>query len=238
MSQYRASDRQIQLLYLNEELLIAVSTVETGITILQSNRLYRSNEFPFMLMLSSGIERVLKIVQHLAVFNAEGEFRPVCWTHNLDHLRAWVLRECFTAAYLTKPNMHADRDYLAGDPLLKAMFAVLSDFGDARGSRYLYMDAIANPNMQGAGDRWPKRQWERLELLCINAAGGIQVELIEEQHKQATRQLVGVIERFMRIIGRLFRFGGLGELALPPSTYFSQFIRMDEHEFGTVAYRV
>lgn len=238
MPQHRASDRQIQMLYVNEELLIAVSTVETGMAILQNNHLYRRNEFPLMLMLSSGIERVLKIVQHLGVFNTEGRFRAVRRTHDLGALRIWVLRECFTATYRTKPNMHADRDYLTNDPLLLAMFGVLSDFSDARGSRYLYMDAIANPQMEDASDRWPKRQWERLEMLCIDTAGGIRPEIIEQQHKEATRQLVGVVERFMRIIGRLFRFGGLGDAALPPSTYFSKFIRMAEHEFGTVAYPV
>lgn len=34
------------MLYVNEELLIAVSTVETGMAILQNNHLYRRNEFP------------------------------------------------------------------------------------------------------------------------------------------------------------------------------------------------
>jgi hypothetical protein len=237
VSVQRTSDRQRQFLYVDQELTMATSAIESGLAILQHNHLYRRNEFPFMLLLSNGIERLLKIVQHLAVFNAEGRYRAVGKTHRLDDLCAWVLTNCFTADYLTLPDMQADREYLASDPMLSATLAVLSSFADVKGDRYIYMDAIVNPNIPGAADRWPSRQWARLEQAFIDLAGGVVVERVEQQHHAATRELVGVIEHFMRVIGRLFAFGGLGETGRQLSGYVSRFTRMTEGDYGKAEYR-
>ncbi|HEY8600037.1 MAG TPA: hypothetical protein VIL85_16490 [Thermomicrobiales bacterium] len=146
MPQYRAGDRQLQELAADQELVAAISTVEPGLAILQNNRLYRRNEFPVMLLLSTGIERILKVVLHLATYHTAGQFGRIEFTHNLIALRSQVLVRVFTSEYLWKPNMHADRDYLANDELLGVMIEVLAIFADARrGSRYVHMDSIADP---------------------------------------------------------------------------------------------
>lgn len=237
MPQYRANDDVLQFLYVEQELTIAVSTVETGMAILQNNHLYRRNEFPFLLLLSTGLERVLKIVQHLIVFEDESHYRPVRHIHDLEALRGWVLANCFTPDYLTRPNMPADRDYLANDSMLIATFKVLSAF--ALADRYLYMDAIADPNLPDAADRWPSRQWAKLENVFIDQVGGVwPIEGIEDRHRYASRQLVGVIERLMRIVGRMFAFRRFGDTGSQLSVRLSHFTRMDEQEFGTVTYKV
>ena len=239
MSHYRANDAQLQLIYLNEELRIAVSAIESGLAILQSNYLYRRNEFPFMLLLANGIERIMKIIQYLAIHSETGQFQRLPRIHDLMELRDWILARCFTPEYLAKPNMFADQKYFSGDSMLAEVMQVLSDFAEAKSSRYLYLDAIADPSSQDIADRWPSRRWAKLEGVFIENVGGVwPIEGLEDRHHYASQQLVGVIERLMRILGRLFAFGGLGEIGMQVSSYLSHFTRMGEEEFGTVEYRV
>ena len=238
MSQYRASDKQLQELYVDQELVTAISTIESGLAILQNNRLYRRNEFPVMLLLSTGIERLLKVVLHLAIHDAEGRFHKLGRTHSLGDLRTQVLGKVFTQSYLAKPNMQADHDLLANDALLGEIFMVLTDFADS-GGRYIYMDSITNPNLPEAADRWPSRQWARLETAIIKRLGEpLNVKAVEEQHHFASHHLVITIERFMRIVGRMHAFGGLGELGKRYSAYLSHFTRMGESDFGRTSYVV
>ncbi len=246
MPQYQAKDESLQFLYVDKEFLTAISTIETGMAILQNNRLGRRNEFPFMTLLANGIERLLKIVQHLAVFHVGGRYLSVAKTHNLDTLRRWMLDNCFTPAYLQEPNMHADREYLANDPVLLEMFAVLSDFADAKGDRYLYMDAIVDPHLSkekkkplSVTDRWPDRRWAKLEDIFIKQAGGVlPSEKLDERYRHASRELVRVIERFMRIVGRFFAFRGLGATGTGLSAYIHHFTTMHEDAFGKNAYEI
>ena len=181
----------------------------------------------------------MKIVQYLTIYSETGQFQRLPYTHNLVGLRDWILTHCFTPEYFAKPNMLADHKYLSGDSMLAEVMQVLSDFAEAKSSRYLYLDAIADPSSQDIADRWPSRRWAKLEDVFIERVGGGRpIEGLEDRHHYASQRLVGVIERFMRIIGRLFAFGGLGEIGVQVSSYLSHFTRMGEEEFGMVKYRI
>lgn len=89
MPQYQAKDESLQFLYVDKEFLTAISTIETGMAILQNNRLGRRNEFPFKTLLANGIERLLKIVQHLAVFHVGGRSTVIASCRPGGSRREW-----------------------------------------------------------------------------------------------------------------------------------------------------
>ncbi len=70
----RANDDTLRRLYLMEELDVSVATIETGLAELQRSRPYRTRHFVFLLLLATGVERLMKIVLHLRTLETTGAF--------------------------------------------------------------------------------------------------------------------------------------------------------------------
>ncbi len=162
----RANDKELQWMYLDQELEVAVNAIESGFAILQGGNIYRRNEFAFLLLLTTGLERVMKVILHLNSQHTRGTFLSGDEVRRLSHdlvaLRDEVILRSYTVEYLRRPVAVEDQEFMRDDFLFGRLLAVLSDF--ARRDRYIYLDSIANPNLPDAEDRWPSRRWNGLEL--------------------------------------------------------------------------
>lgn len=202
----KARDDVLQRLYLTQELEISVSVVKSGLAVLQQSRLYKANHFVFLTLLSTGIERLLKVILHLHAIETTGGFLPKQKVRDVSHdilkLREEVVEKCFTQEYLKKPVAKQDLDFLSHDDTLNKMLSLLSDF--AKRDRYVYMDGISIP---GITAEWPNRRWEELENGTIPDDERIRLRL-DDKHElvklRATQYLVLCLERLLRALARLF----------------------------------
>ena len=112
----RARDDIAQRLYLGQELELSISLIETGLALLQRSRSNNTAPFVFLILLSIGIERLMKIILHLHALKTTGSPLPERdlrdFGHAIIRLRQRVVDQCFTLEYLrgagrpTRPRFH------------------------------------------------------------------------------------------------------------------------------------
>lgn len=182
-------------LYLLQEIDVSISVIESGLAILQESQGNRRH-FAFMILLSAGLERLMKIVISLQAFKISGRFLSNSdlrnFSHKLSDLRSRVIRECFTAHYFSNPIAQEDLDFLTSDKLLSEILDVLSDF--ALKDRYIYLNGIDEPEKVG---QTPERRWERLK----------------DSTRQGNEDLVVCLEKFVRALARILTSAGLEDTA-------------------------
>jgi hypothetical protein len=228
-----------QKLSLIQESEIALYSIEAGLTALEKNRPYASKPYYFtwLLLLSVGIERLMKVIICLREFEVNNKFptkkslKNV--SHNINKLFESVLRECFTTDYLKKSFAQADYDILKNDVLMIKLLELLSDF--AIQDRYIFMDKISEP---GIDREWPKNRWEELERIALG--DDVYFRLLTDDYKELkARAIIALkikIEQLIRALTRLFIFGNLGNLGASQYSLISNFAHMKEDELGSKEY--
>jgi hypothetical protein len=234
-----ASRDMLQRLYLIQELDVSVLAVEAGLAERQGSRPYHPRHFVFLLLLSTGLERLMKIVLQLhalettGVFLSQRELKEK-YGHNLIELRKHVVEKCFTTDYLTRQVAVDDRDFVRDDPLFKDLLQLLSDF--AENDRYLYMNGISDPNM---GREWPARRWEALESATMPSNERMKLYATGEEDiakGRANHALVVCLERFVRALARLFTLGPLGGQGRQVSTALVHYRSLLDEDLGSKVY--
>ncbi len=222
-----------QRLSLLKETELSISLLSSGLAILQQSRPYEFKCFSFMLLLATGLERLMKIVLCLHAFEATGEFPSKEYLKGLGHdlvrLRNEVLRACYTQEYLKLPFARTDHDFIEQDALFNHMLILLSDF--AQSDRYIHMDSIADPQ----GREWPELRWEELERQTMPSDvywSLVQEGKLDELKQHSNQQFVANIEKFIRALTRLFAFAGLGDLARSNSVTTWGFMKLEDEQLG------
>lgn len=136
-----------QKLALLQEAEIAFHSIETGLGQLTKNIPYAPKPYYFswFLLLSTGFERLMKIVVCLHEFESTGafpsrRFLQNTMRHDLVVLRDEVIRRCYTTAYLGKTFVPDDLDFLTNNDVLTLILNSLNDF--ANQDRYMFMNRI------------------------------------------------------------------------------------------------
>lgn len=227
-------------LYLIQELDVSLLAIAAGLAELHGSLPYRSRYFVFLLLLSTGLERLLKIVLHLRALETTGAFlsrdeMKNRYGHNLVGLCNAVVTECFTPEHLTRPATQADLRFVRDDPILRPMLELLSDFATA--DRYIYMNGISDP---GDTAEWPERRWQELESSTLPRGEFVRLYMAGEEptaKDRATRALVACLERFVRAVARLFVWGALGDQARQVSPAVSDYLRLMDEDLGSRDHR-
>jgi len=241
MTTHRPQDVIRQKIALLQEAEIAIYSIEAGLASLQKNRPYAPKPYYFawLLLLATGLERLMKIVICLHEFETVGTFPSRQYLartigHHLLRLRDEVVRRCFSATYLNGQFGQEDLDFITMDSLLNQLLSLLDDF--ARDDRYLFMNGIVDPVI---GREWPKHRWEELEKTALSDDiyfRLLQENALSELKTQANVQIKACIERFVRAQTRLFVFGELGDLARSNSITIWEFLRLEDSSLGHKVY--
>jgi hypothetical protein len=231
--------RKLSLL---QEAEIALYTVEAGLANLDKNMPYAPKPYYFVwyLLLSTGFERLMKIVICMHEFETTGSFPTnrflrVTMGHNLIALRDEVVKRCYTTDYLSNSFAQEDYNFVTDDNLLTYILKTLSDFAER--DRYMFMDRISNPVSER---EWPKLRWEEIERIALSDSAYYRLlkDDYSELKKQANMITKAHIERFTRAITRLFMFGGLGDLARSQYALISKFMRLSDNDLGVNTYNL
>lgn len=233
-------EEEKRILGVTRELDIAFSFITTGIGFIQRGHREEIERFRFLLLLTSGLERLMKIILVLQVQQSEDRFLSKSELkklgHNLQGLCSSVVERCFTPRYLQSPMAVADKQFLQQDPLLQKILLLLSDF--AQEDRYAYLNAVANPEriLNPPSRRWEELEMEQMETTAV-------MDLIRAQQYdladiQMQRNLIVCLETLLRAFTRLFRFTDLGGLAKSSSLNFWDFARIEDADLGKRQYEI
>ena len=226
-----------------QEAEIALELIETGLAILQRSKQYHTRHFSFLLLLSSGLERLMKV---MLILRAEATDQPYLSQddlkslgHDLKKLRTHVSEKCFTSEYLQQPHAQRDQDFLTGDETLDKMFTVLSDF--ARQERYAYLNVIVEPKPweEGPPDvRWGHLEFAQTELDEFWTLFQSNDEALAKQ--QNVHQLVITMEQCIRAFARLFPRNVLGTRgkSIGTARALLNFARLEDAQLGTRQYTI
>jgi hypothetical protein len=239
-STHLAADRSFALV---EEVRTATRLLEHGFRNLQ--QIHGSNDFYHapLLALASGFERLMKSIICLHVMastgafpTGKGYFTAGRKGHDLEKLLTWVLQDCFTASYLSRPAAREDHDYLKKDPEFRKLFGILSRFGQA--ARYHYLDVILG---EVPATSSPEDEWQRLEIDFLSRKGSPVQQFgnmapVMEVHDRVSREVVGRLERCARALVRLFTLGDLGQLAKQQTGTIRSFLFLTDEDLGRRKY--
>lgn len=232
-----AMQRKMSLI---QELDITIALIESGLAVLQRSRMFNTKHFVFLLLLTSGIERLMKIILTLHHLETEGSFltrqelRQL--GHNLRDMCNSIMTRCFTPGYRNRPIAAADYQFIEQDPMFHQLLDIMADF--AMNRRYAYMDGTDIPtHMFNA----PDRLWEEVEIQQIPPERIRDLLDSDESNTvkhQAVNNLVICIERFIRALCRLFALAELGGQARALSPTVKQFAQLNDADLGKRMYEL
>lgn len=233
------SKELIQRLSVSEEVNIASRLITKGLEELQ--KIDGGNDFLHlpMLLLSNGLERLMKIILCLYYFELEESYMSKSELkklgHNLTSILDKVIESCFDEKYLKMPAGKSDFDFLKNDKFLRMAIEILSAFSDTE--RYHNLDIIGGDN-KIRGDKAikdPYDDWGMLEFEIIK----ISPDWIEEIQKpfndvsaKVSQELVKIFERCIRALSRLFTLGIISEHGKLYSSSIMEFINMMDKDIG------
>jgi hypothetical protein len=233
----------VKRLHLIEELRVAVNTIKSGLGILQQSvTVVDRKYFLFMLVLSTGLERYMKVLLCLQSLDGTGNILSSNelqnFGHNLISLNDAIADRCFTEEAMKRSAMRKDLEFIQEGELIGKILKVLSDFADASKDRYIYLEGANNP---GHDRDWLDRKWESVEDLTMSRKRRLRLiedGELDEIRVEATNEIVKCIERYLRALARTVTLTGYdGEVKSLGTDAFDFLMKRDD-ELGSEEYDI
>ena len=225
-------------IYFGQELDNTIKLIKSGLVFLQRNKLYKQNQFVYLLLLSNGLERLFKIVLYLHVLDTESrhlsisDFKRI--GHDLESLINEIKSRCFTQPYIQKPFAADDLEFLENDNDFLRMLHILSEF--ARKDRYIYMDGISDPSSFRESPEMLWEEFQRDTLPSQDLPTTLAEECVEQYADKMNQSAVIYIEKLLRAVARLFIFNVLGSQGRQYSIWMKEFSKHNDNDLGTTIY--
>lgn len=230
-------------IYLQDELDTSIRLIEIGFGEFQNLDL--ANDFyhlPFQL-LSSGFERLMKCHICFGYHEKNGSYPDYKYLkksggengHDLTKLKSNILKSYYSIHNI--PVLKTDSEFLSNDKDLDELLYLLSEFG--KYARYYNFDVItaaAKPSID------VKALWEKYESSLLKnkpdlLRKSMEIESQKEVLDSIQREIIIILEKFVRAISRQFTIGKLGAKAQQFSGVYFPFIMLRDDELGTRNYR-
>lgn len=224
--------------------------VETSIKLLKKGmgdlqRISGANDFYHapILLLSSGYERLIKCLLCLALMDDAGFFQSIPYEkfkrkgHDIEYLLHKLLSICSKKEYSSKfVAAKTDIDFLSDDKRLRKIITLLSEF--AQGGRYYNLDIVVDGS---SSYKNPSDVWEELETSIIKDKGDFKTKINERDigalYEEVNRELVITLEKFTRVLARLFTKADFGDFARQVSPLVYDYLMLRDNDLGKRDYR-
>ena len=212
----------------------SIELISTGLKIIQNRTL---SEYKFhlpILLLSSGIERLLKLIIYFGYNKTHDSFPTQKYLKNLGH-NIIELKLCVLNNYYSTPNdaMEKDLTFLRNDENLNNLLDILSKFGT--GARYYNLDLITG----GQSPYDFHSAWACLEINFLDiVTGGQQIKYSKrnENYRKIKKEIIILIERFIRALVRQFTLGYIKDQAKIYSNLVKKFLNISDSKLGRINY--
>jgi len=198
-----------------------------------------SNSFYFLpfQLLSQGFERLMKSYLCNAYHYKHNTYPDFQFIKNLGHDLESLLAEIL-ANYFDDHNkfyLIGDKDFLTGDPELKSLLHILSEFGKM--ARYHNFDIITASKKPSVN---PKELWESFEHGVLQKLGYDKLgdrDLEKEVYGDISRHIIIILEKYVVGLSRQYNFGTLGDRAKQFSAHLFDFAMIYPDKLGKTDYR-
>lgn len=231
--------RQISII---QELELSIETIKTALSVIQRIEHQKTPSFLIFILLSTGIERLFKLIIGMRLMSNGSEFPTESelknnkkYGHNLTKMKEKLLSLCFDKSPAI-PIIKNDKEFLENDVLLNELLVQLSEF--ALGDRYVYMNKAANENSTG---KWLSHRWDEIESKIVGQDEAVALLLSnqESQYKQIiSNQLVITIERLLGAVCRTITLGKMDGDSNSAGTLLYDFLFLKEAELGKRRYNL
>lgn len=230
----------LQQISIIQELELSIETIKSALSIIQSIEYQKTPSFLIFLLLSTGIERLFKLIIGMRLlsngkeFPTEAELRNnKTYGHNLSKMKKNLLSLCFEENP-TIPIIKNDKHFLKNDAVLNELLVHLSEF--ALGDRYVYMNKAANDSSTG---KWLSHRWDEIESKVIPQGEAIKMMLDNDESRYKSiisRQLVVTIERLLGAVCRTITLGKMDGDSNSAGTLLYDFLFLKDSDLGQRRY--
>jgi hypothetical protein len=234
------SDQQ-RGLALIEEVRVSIDLLKDGLGALQRIDAGNDAYYTPLLLLASGLERLMKtilcyqVIEKTGRLPNKGEFPEI---HDLVGLLDRITESEWPQEYTSRPVSEEDLEYLRGDTGLRPILQALSDFADARRGRYYNLEVLL-----GRDPDWdsPEQAWSALEMAILREQPDweermLQASALDDIYEAIAETLVARLERMLRALARLFTLGALGEEAARVTGLIAPFLFRPDEDLGRQSY--
>lgn len=227
--------------YLNQELDLSVKIIKSGFALLQNDDPVSPNYFLISLVLSTGLERYMKVILHLLEYDRTGKFLSEKtvqyeYRHNLEIMKNDIIKLGYTDKMNNIPINKADKDFLNNDRLLNKTINVLSDF--ARKDRYIYMDGVTKPDQKFT---LYLELWADMIEMAIGKIDNLETisdDAFRSLLRSAHNQVIACIERFLRASVRTLILSEINQTSKGLASAAFDFLALKNDELGEKLYQV
>ncbi len=231
----------LQKIHENEEVRTALRLLELGIDELK--KISGGNDFYHLplLLLSNGLERLLKVMLCIDFYQDHGIYPDVKYLkgkknklgHNLTYLLSRIQSFFEKQDYLQIPVAQEDMSFLKNDETLILILETLENY--ASGGRYYDLDAML---IEKETEKDPKRQWENIETKILQSFPNWKdyvnnPNLMAEMWIKINRLLTEKICRLVRALCRMLTIGPLAKEGKIHCSQISSFLHLNDEELPT-----
>ena len=198
--------------------------IDTALKLLSTGD--RADELAARFILAPGLERIMKTTLVLAHL---GDQVPLVdsdlkgrFGHDLVALRDALVELADRSPRFSAPALHADLEFVRGDPLLEKLFAVLTSYG--MGGRYTEFRLLTGEAVREE----PDAVWDEVEVEQLTSVPGWHERDLTDPavvDEMVIPALVHVLRVFLRFIARLWAFDALGEVGTSWSVQLDAHLR-------------
>jgi len=231
-------DNDIRKLYLEEELLMSKDILVVGMKELQSISPSNDQYYVPLQLISMAFERLMKCYLCLGYYEQNNRFCSYQelkkYGHNLLNLKEAILRDYFNSHKI--PALEEDKRFLEENDDLREMLSILSDFGEYL--RYYNLDVVTGVDKS---DIDVKRRWDTFEDKLIDRDSFMREHFLRNCYDNkissfVNKEIIILIESFVRALSRQFTIGRLSNLAKQLSVHYKGFYNLMDNELGTRNY--
>jgi hypothetical protein len=224
------------------ELENSIKYLRCGLAELQ--KITPENDFyePPLLYLSSGFERLFKIILCLNFkennkrLPKQGEIWNRKQGHDIEFLKSEVEKICIP---VNRSFTFGDYDLITQDKDINLICKILSEF--AKRSRYFNLDIILGYEQEFNS----KKEWENIETVILKKYYGEKEfykrignhELLDDVYLKLSELIVSKLELFLRALVRQFIFGNFSKGSKTYMITISSFFSIDDNLIGKTDYR-
>jgi hypothetical protein len=230
--------KPIQQISIIQELELSVETLKSALSIIQKIEHQKTPAFLIFLLLSTGLERLFKLIIGMRLLSDGGNFPTERelkkdYGHNLITLKRKLLQLCFEE-HPSVPIIRDDKEFLESNSVLNELLLHLSEF--ALRDRYVYMNRISNEESTG---KWLSHRWDEIESKIVPQDEAIQMILKNKENEykeKISKNLVITIERLLGSVCRTITLGKMDGDSKSAGTILYDFLFLKESELGKRSY--
>lgn len=143
---------------------------------------------------------------------------------------------CEQKNYSSKfPAAKTDIDFLNKNEYLRKIISLLSEF--AHGGRYYNLDIV----LKGTSKyKDPIKGWNKIESTILQKRKDLLEKMnindLDNVYKEINRELIINLEKFARVLARLFTLADFGDFAMQASHLVHDYLKLMDKELGTRNY--